>query len=458
MTNLHRICTRLPRTRRVSLGMGAVVASLLLSACAEPQVILPGVREDIRSVLQSDEGFEAPADQPVPENTSRAISLPAMTNNASWSQSAGTPSTRISHASLSAAPQLAWSANIGKGDSRKQRINATPVVAGGRIFTIDSSALVTATSASGATLWSRDLTPSTDGQGDASGGGLAVDGDTLYVSLGFGTVTAIDTSSGATRWEQDIEATGSGAPTVYGNLVYFTSGDDLGWALNKNNGRVQWQTGSSTVVGNVFGAPAPAISPEIAVMAFGSGEVQGLFRQGGLSRWDTSVVGKRPGRALANVSDITSGPVIAGNTVYVGNMSGRLAAVSLSGGESQWIAREGVVGPVWPAGDSVFAVTELNELVRLDASTGQRVWGVKLPNFVKEKPKRQSEVFAHYGPILAGGRVIIASNDGVLRSFDPTNGALVGTTTIPGGATTAPVVAGGTLYVVSSKGQLHAFR
>ena len=444
--------------KRASLGMGAVVASLLLSACAEPEVILPGLRQDVRSVLQNDDSLLAPADLPIPANTTRAIALPKSVNNASWSQAAGTPSTRIGNAALSAAPRLAWSSNIGQGDSRKQRITATPVVSGARIFTIDSSALVTATSTSGAVLWTRDLTPASDGQGDATGGGLAVDGDTLYVSLGFGTVTALDVANGGTRWAQDIEGTGSGAPTVYGDLVYFTSGDDLGWALNKSNGRVQWQTGASTSIGNVLGAPAPAISPEIAVMGFGSGEVQGLFRQGGLDRWSTSVVGKRPGRALANISDVTSAPVISGNTVYVGNQSGRLAALSLAGGARLWVAREGAIGPVWPAGDSVFAVTDLNELVRLDANTGQRIWGVPLPNFVKEKPKRQSEVFAHYGPIIAGGRVIIASNDGMLRSFDPTNGALVGTAEIPGGATTAPVVAGGTLYVVSTKGQLHAFR
>ena len=37
-------------------------------------------------------------------------------------------------------------------------------------------------------------------------------------------------------------------------------------------------------------------------------------------------------------------------------------------------------------------------------------------------------------------------------------GDLVGQATLPGGATTNPVVAGGTLYVVSARGQLHAFR
>ena len=113
---------------------------------------------------------------------------------------------------------------------------------------------------------------------------------------------------------------------------------------------------------------------------------------------------------------------------------------------------------MWPAGGSVFVLTDLNELVRLSAADGRRIWGVPLANFVKSKPKRQSQVYAHHGPVVAGGRVLVASNDGLLRSFDPKDGTLIGTVDIPQGATTAPVVAGGTLYVVSTKGELHAFR
>ena len=81
-----------------------------------------------------------------------------------------------------------------------------------------------------------------------------------------------------------------------------------------------------------------------------------------------------------------------------------------------------------------------------------------MQRFVKDKPTRRSEIVTHHGPVLAGGRLYVASNDGFLRSYDPTNGALLNSVEIPGGATTEPVVAGGVLYVVSSKGQLHAFR
>ncbi len=96
--------------------------------------------------------------------------------------------------------------------------------------------------------------------------------------------------------------------------------------------------------------------------------------------------------------------------------------------------------------------------MRLEAATGATIWSVEMPYFENDKPKRRKGIFAHYGPVLAGGRIWVASSDGLLRGFDPESGALVHTAEIPGGAATQPAVAGGTLYVVSTRGQLLAFR
>ena len=49
-------------------------------------------------------------------------------------------------------------------------------------------------------------------------------------------------------------------------------------------------------------------------------------------------------------------------------------------------------------------------------------------------------------------------SDETLREFDPVSGALLRTIDLPGGAATNPIVAGGVLYIVSTKGQLLAFR
>ena len=457
MTDINIPLHRKRRLASRSVLFGLLGAAALLSACAEPDIVLPGEREDIRSVLEDQSGLED--QQPAFKgNTKRAISLPAARVNKNWAQTAGSPANRVSHPALGGSLTLLWTADIGEGDSRKHRITADPVVADGRIFTLDAQSIVTATSTSGATLWQADLRPARDQAGDASGGGLVVAGDTVYISIGFGVLAALDAGTGAARWTQQLDASGSGTPTVAGDLVYVTSGDNTGWAVNRKNGTVEWQIGSTGDTNNILGAPAPALTDDLAIFAFGSGEVQAVFRRGGLNRWDASVLGKRAGRALSSVSDVTAAPVVSGGRVYVGNQSGRIAALDVASGARVWTARDGAIGPVWPAGGSVFAVTDLNELVRLDAADGEKIWSVELPNFVKRRPLAQSRVVAHHGPIVAGGRVVVSSGDGLLRSFDPTNGALVASVEIPGGATSAPVVAGRTLYVVSKNGQLLAYR
>lgn len=434
-------------------GLALVGAAVLtLSGCAEPEVILPGEREDIRPVAE-----ERFADD-MSGNTARAIRLGAQTANAEWTQGQGTPAYRVTHPALGSSPALAWSTPIGSGDDRRQRITAAPVVANGLIFTLDSAARVSAVSRDGALAWSADLTPPEDDEGQATGGGMAYQDGTLYVSSGYGLLTALDAATGKQRWQQQLDSTGSGQPTVYKGMIYLVAGDDTGWAVETRDGRIAWQVSGTPSITNVLGAPAPALTPELAIFAFGSGDLMATFRRGGLRRWFASVAGRRTGRAQALIMDVTGSPVVVGNRVYAGNHAGRTVAYELDTGDRIWTAREGALGAVQPAGDSVFAITDRNQLVRLDNRDGSTVWAVNLSDFHNPNARKRGAVFANYGPILAGGRIVVASNDGYLRFFVPEDGSLAGSVEVPGGATTAPVVAGRTLYVVSTTGQLHAFR
>ena len=98
------------------------------------------------------------------------------------------------------------------------------------------------------------------------------------------------------------------------------------------------------------------------------------------------------------------------------------------------------------------------DLVRLDQATGTKIWTQPLPFFENANPRRQQAITPHFGPVLAGGRIVVASGDGQLRFFSPTDGASLGSVAIPGGASSQPALAGGVLYVVSGNGQLLAFR
>ncbi|WP_299549504.1 PQQ-like beta-propeller repeat protein [uncultured Tateyamaria sp.] len=431
----------------------ATVALTIVAACSEREIILPGKREPVSAALTT-EATEADA----LTEAARDIALPPQVANADAAQSFGTPAFRTDHPQLGQTLTPVWSVDIGDGDSRKHRIVADPVVSGGRVFTLDAETTVTAVSTSGQVLWQRDILTERARGGEGTGGGLAVDGNILFVSSGLGTLTALDVETGGTIWEQELEAIGVGRPTAFEDLVYVMAGDDTGWAIEKDSGRIAWQVTSSETRTNVLGGPAPIVTDGLAVFSFGSGEMQAVFRQGGLRRWDASVLGERQGRALSKVDDVTGRPIAKDGVIYAGNQSGRTVAVNAGSGTPIWTSPEGAIDTVLPVSGSVFLISDRNELVRLSAEDGSRIWGTRLPNFVKDRPARQSEVFAHHGPVLAGGRLLVASSDDTLRSFDPVSGGLTGRTEIPGGATTAPVVAGQTLYVVSRKGQLLAYR
>jgi len=283
------------------LGLTAVLA---LTACAKDDDVLPGQREDIQSVLS--DAFAPVEDVSEAVNQDAPVSLAAAQSNAEWRQSIATPSTRTAHPALSSNPSLAWSANIGAGNSRKNRITADPVVADGRVFTLDAVSTVSAVSTSGEILWSRSLVPAGDSASDASGGGLAYGDGKLFVSSGFGQLTALDPASGAEIWQQNLRATGTGDPSVRDGLVYLVAGDQVAWAVETDTGRIAWRLSASPNLKNVVGGPAPAITDKYAVFAFGSGELQGAFRKGGLRLWDSQVAGQRKGFSTARIGDITT--------------------------------------------------------------------------------------------------------------------------------------------------------
>lgn len=326
------------------------------------------------------------------------------------------------------------------------------------MFTLDAEARVTATSTGGATLWQVDLTPSADRSGDASGGGLAVGAGFVFVATGFGELVALDPATGGVAWRQKLEAAIGGAPTVSDGRVYIVARDASAWAIRAADGKVEWVLPGTPSGAGVAGVAAPAVDQRQVVFPFSSGQMIAVAKDSGTGLWQTYVAGQRRGRAYATVADLTGDPVIADGVVYAGTSAGRLAAVNADTGQPVWSAPDGALSIVSVAGGSVFLVNDEDQLMRMNAATGEEIWRVDLPYFTKDKEKRRRAITAHYGPVLAGGRLVLASSDGLIRSFDPASGTLVGAVDLPGGAASGPAIAGGILYVVTKDGKLRAFR
>lgn len=442
--------------------VGALALTTAVAGC-ERELILAGQRFDTRTPLDQTvpvaDGARL-ADPARPENRTMPVTLGAAVANADWTHRAGSATRSMPHLALGSAPQRVWAASIGTGSSRRARLSVAPVVAGGTLFAMDARNRLTALSAaSGGALWSFDVTPAGESADAASGGGLAVGDGKLFVTTGFGELIALNPATGAVLWRQRFDGPVSGAPAVMGGTVYVAGRDATGWAVNAADGKLKWVNSGVRQSAGLLGGIAPAVTDRLVLMPTSAGQVLALDRAKGDPVWQGAVAGQRAGRAAAFIADLTGDPVVSGGRVYVGSAAGRTAAFRADTGESLWEAREGAMGPVWPVGNAVYLVSDDGRLVRLDAATGETIWATPLGHFTRDTPRRQLSATAHYGPVLAGGRLVVASSDGLVRFIAPDSGAIVGMLDLPGGgAAAAPAVAGGTLFVVTTNGQVQAFR
>ena len=258
-------------------GLAMLAILSLLAACQEKELILPGPRYALDTDLAAvpvDEAGQVAAAPAAPANRAVPISVPAGEANASWTQRGG----NVRHVSppgrLSAQPALVWSSPIGEGNSRRARVQASPVAGGGLVFAMDAGTqLVAVNAASGQAVWAKNMAAGFDRGGGAAGAGLAWHDSRLYVATVSGELVVLDARSGGEIWSKRLDAPAAGAPAVEGDKVFVVLRNGTALALNAADGKILWAgTGTATRSGTVGGG-APAVAGDRVVIPFESGDV-----------------------------------------------------------------------------------------------------------------------------------------------------------------------------------------
>ena len=136
-----------------------------------------------------------------PATASLPMSLPAAAVNDSWAQSGGNARKSVGHVALGQSLGVAWTVSIGKGSDKDGRLGGGPVVADGKVFTIDTQGTVRAFDAgNGGQVWSARFGEVGDNSASIYGGGVAYDGGRVYATNGLGYVAALDATNGAAVW------------------------------------------------------------------------------------------------------------------------------------------------------------------------------------------------------------------------------------------------------------------
>jgi len=410
-----------------------------------------------------------------PDLDKTAVLLPRPYINKAWPDPGGYPANAMYHLQASGPLRPIWQSDTGKGSDDNSRLTAPPIVVDGRIYVLDAEAHVYALDAhSGNRVWDVNLAPQSADDGDlfnifglfgpdmsidpskGFGGGAAFDDGKLFVSTGFGSVFALDAASGKQLWKASLQVPVVNAPVASGGRVFVSSEDNHFVALSERDGHVLWDHQGISESAGILTSTSAAVAGDTVIVPYTSGELYALRVDNGRPEWNDMLTKSGTVTALSELDDIAGRPVVDRDMVFAISHSGVMVAININTGERVWARDIGGIQTPWAAGDFVYVLTSEDQLLCLERKDGKVKWIHQLSRW--EDPASKDGPIVWSGPVLVSDRLILVSSNGKAVSLSPYTGDLLGRADIPEGTCIPPVVANGTLYLLTNGAQLVALR
>ncbi|MES1200291.1 MAG: PQQ-binding-like beta-propeller repeat protein [Pseudomonadota bacterium] len=440
-------------------GIALIAATAALSACSTVSRVNPFGHHGHSS------GQTAPQDgrvsiltfeqalTPDPNLAGHTVVIPPVQPITEWSQPGGIATNAPEHLAGQASLTVAWRADLGQGSNRHAHLAAPPVVSEGKLYFLDADQRVRAfDAASGHQLWQQELRPHHSRDHRASGGGIAASGGRVFVTTGYGFAVALDGQTGHEVWRAEVGAPFDAAPTISGSRVYAVTNDSELVSMDAATGEVQWNYQAIAEPARILGASSPAVDGDTVIAPFASGELVALLSANGRRLWQDSLSRNGAMTSLSSINDIAGRPAIENGVVYAASHSGVLAAIDIRSGQRAWARPFASTQTPWIAGDVLYAVSVEGELAAFDKATGGIYWVQQLRHYVNEDKKKGRVAWS--GPIMVGGKLILANSLGEVISVAPDTGQTNGHVDLGKPIFIAPIAADNHIFVVNDEAKL----
>ncbi len=286
-------------------------------------------------------------------------------------------------------------------------------------------------------------------------------GDRVFTLDAEATVTAFSASGGARSWRLSLMPEREQSGGSFFSLGASSSSGGFGGGLAIDSGRLYAASGFGNVVAldpqsgkklweRNLGVPvraAPTAHSDRVFVITVDGRFYCLSGLDGSELWNV--------RGLPQQASLVMGvsPAVAGDVVVVPYPSGDLLALKVSDGSIVWsenLSRARTTSQLTSLSDAarpaidngvVFAVGHSGRMVATQIASGERLWSLN--------------VASTQAPWVAGGSVFVVDTSGQLMAIARDQGTVQWTVQLPGAKVwSGPVLAGGKLWLVSSEGQL----
>jgi outer membrane protein assembly factor BamB len=334
-----------------------------------------------------------------------------------------------------------WSTGVGKGLDKAGR-QLRPAYSSGTIYAADYKGLLMSIDAeSGAKRWEiKTKLPFTGGPG--------VSDNLLMMGTENGEVFAFDATSGTQLWSATVTSEVLAAPTAADGIVVVRCIDGRVFGLDVDTGQRIWIYDHSVPLLTLRGNAPVLIRAGVVFVGYDGGEVVALQLDDGTLMWEQTLVTTEGRTELERLSDIDGQLVFIASDLMVSSYKSRLASLAADSGRLLWF--KDISSSTGVSIDRVNLTLSDKEgnVWLLDRRNGAESW--KLDQLFRRGLTR---------PVFYGSFIVVGDFEGYLHWISISDGRFVAREKIGGkGFSGPPLVVGNTLYVMTKKGELTAFR
>ena len=335
----------------------------------------------------------------------------------------------------------AWSTDVGKGLDKAGR-QIRPAYSSGSIYAADYKGLLVAVdAANGRKQWEiKTELPFTGGPG--------VYGNLLLMGTENGEVFAFDASTGTQLWSATVTSEVLAAPAEADGIVVVRCIDGRVFGLDSNTGQRLWVYDHNVPLLTLRGNAPLLLRAGVVFVGYDGGSVVALKLNDGIKMWEQTLVTAEGRTELERLSDIDGQLVFIASDLLVSSYKNRLASLAADSGRLLWFKDISSATGVSVDRVSLTLSDKDGNLWLLDRRNGAESW--KLDQLLHRGLTR---------PVFYGGFIAVGDAEGYLHWINMDSGQFAAREKTGGdGFAGPPLVVGNTLYVMTKKGSLIAYR
>ncbi len=334
--------------------------------------------------------------------------------------------------------QPAFSVDAGKNASKKDPLDLQVGYDSNEMVIAARGGDLSGYNGSGQRLWSFNV-------GEEITGGVALDAfsQTAVISTRSGQVMAIDSSTGAIRWKNQLSGSVLTPALISNNRVILSANDGFLHGLSLQNGQSVWQFATRVPAISVRGAAEPTLlDDKTALVATADGRLHAITVDSGLPQWSRRIGIGMGSSEVERMSDVDGMPIVDNNQLFAISYSGQLLGIDLASREVMFVNELASLKSLAVNNQQVIATSLDGKVVAYDRLSGETLW--------------ESDELAYReltNPVMIGNYIAVGDLDGVVHLFNPASGTIVSRVETKGALSSLKVV-GNRLMTQSKSGQV----